>query len=108
MKPAHNTSISSRGAQVVSNWGRQIRAARQARGFTQAELAERARIGLQTLVRMEAGQSGTALGMWINVLEVLGMLSNLESLADPVTDVAGRAALGQRVRRADPHDDLDF
>lgn len=57
---------------------------------------------------MEAGQSGTALGMWINVLEVLGMLSNLESLADPVTDVAGRVALGQRVRRAHPHGDLDF
>jgi hypothetical protein len=46
--------------------------------------------------------------MWINVLEVLGMLSNLESLADPVTDVAGRVALGQRVRRAHPHGDLDF
>jgi len=108
MKSASESIISSRGAHLAKSWGRLIRGARQARGFTRAELAERARVGVQTLVRMEAGQSGTALGMWINVFEVLGMLPPLESITDPITEVAGRAALGQRVRRSKPSEDLDF
>lgn len=108
MKSLRETTMSSRGASLAKSWGQQIRAARLARRLTQADLAERARLGLQTLVRMEAGQSGTAIGAWINVLEVLGMLSNLESLEDPITNIAARSALGQRVRRRKPTDDLNF
>lgn len=108
MKKPNSATISSRGAHVAREWGRQIRSARKAREFSQAELAERARVSVQTLMRMEAGQAGTALGSWINVFEVLGLMSQLQTTIDPVTQAAGLSALGQRVRLRKPSDDLDF
>jgi DNA-binding XRE family transcriptional regulator len=108
MKTSSDTTISTRGAAVAKGLGRKIRTARQARGFTQSELAERARTSLPTVVRMESGQPGTALGIWINVLEVLGMLQGLEALSDPMSEIAGRSALDRRIRNRQSTADLDF
>lgn len=106
-KPADN-SVSLRGSEVAKNLGRKIRLGRQARGFSQADLASRARISLPSLVRMEAGQPGTALGMWINVFEVLGLLGAFGDMEDAATDAAARAALDRRVRKRKPPLSLDF
>lgn len=100
--------ISRRGELAAQNLAGTIRTARQARGLSQADLAERARISLPTLSRMEGGHPGIALWAWLSVMEALGVLGLFESLKDPTTDALMRAAINKPVRRRKPLPDLDF
>jgi transcriptional regulator with XRE-family HTH domain len=100
--------ISRRGELAAQALAGAIRTARQARGLSQADLAERARISLPTLGRMERGHSGTALWAWLSVMEVLGLLGVFESLKDPATEALMRAAIDKPVRQRKPTPDLDF
>jgi hypothetical protein len=63
---------------------------------------------MSTLIRMEAGDPGTAVGMWLNVFEVLGLLGVFTDLNDPVTESAARAALDRPIRKRKPSRNLDF
>lgn len=62
----------------VAAMGRRIRAEREHQCLTLADLASRARIGLQTLIRIEDGSPGVALA---NVQKVLGALDLPSTLA---------------------------
>lgn len=53
--------------------GAAIRAARRARGLTQAELAKRSGVGRQWLVAVEGGHPRAELGLLISVLNELGL-----------------------------------
>src|SRR6266545_2521134 len=53
--------------------GAAVRAARRARGWTQAELAARARVGRQWLVSLERGHERAELGLVLAVLRELGL-----------------------------------
>lgn len=93
--------------QTAVHFGGLVRQARLARSWTQQGLAERARISLATLKRMEGGAVEVSLGGWLAVFESLGLLSLFGALRDPAsaalldTTKARRARPGQR-------DDLDF
>lgn len=108
MKTSATHSLSPRGQSAATSLGRKLRAARQARGYSQPDLAVRARISMSTLVRMEAGDAGTAVGMWINAFEVLGLLGVFTDAADPVTENVARAALDRPIRKRKPSRNLDF
>jgi len=108
MKMSATHSLSPRGFSAAQAFGRKLRAARQARGFTQPDLAARARISLSTLVRMEAGDSGTAVGMWINAFEVLGLLGLFTDSNDPLTESVALANLDRPIRKRKPSRNLDF
>lgn len=61
-----------------------IRAARRARGLTQAELADRAGVGRQWLVALEKGHERAELGKVISVMGALGLtLTSREDTAAP-------------------------
>ena len=60
--------------------------------------AARASISRTTLVKIEKGEPGVAIGNYATVLFVLGMTDRLADLADPRNDAVGSAA-GRRARR---------
>ena len=92
---------------TAQHLGGLIRQARLARHWSQAALAERARVSKPTLSRIENGAVEPAIGLWLSVMEALGLLALLDRVQDP-----GSAAFLDETRkqRARPRarDDLDF
>ena len=72
----------------LSVLGNNIRTARLKRRLPQATLAERAGIGLSTLVKIENGNCGVAIGAVASVLFAL-------DLGTPMADIAGIDPLAQ-------------
>ena len=64
--------------------------------------AQRASISRTTLVKIEKGDPGVAIGIYATVLFVMGMVERLADLADPKNDVMGlqleEERLPQRIR----------
>src|SRR5438552_8998293 len=69
--------------------GRDIRDARRRRRIPAAIAAQRASISRTTLVKIEKGDPGVALGIYATVLFVLGMSERLADIADPKNDPVG-------------------
>ncbi len=92
---------------TATHLGDLVRQARLARSWTQQGLAERARIGLATLKRLEGGAVEVSLGGWLAVLESLGLLSLLGALRDPTSAALLDATKAKRARPGQ-RDDLDF
>lgn len=69
----------------AQEWGSQIKAAREARGWTQAELAKRCGVGRAQVCKLEADIRKASMGLFLKVLEVFGY--NLRLL-----DEAGESA----------------
>lgn len=65
---------------VLTEIGERIRRLRIDQGMTQAELAERAGIGLRTLQRLENGTAATQLSSVIKVSQSLGLEKRLDAL----------------------------
>lgn len=84
-----------------------VKHARIARGWSQANLAERARLSPATLSRMEQGSLGASLGAWFAVLERLGLLSKIQQLSDPASEAILDSTRAKRPIRPKPND-LDF
>ena len=84
--------------------GRDIRDARRRRRIPAAIAAQRASISRTTLVKIEKGDSGVAIGIYATVLFVLGMADRLGDLAAPKNDPVGlqleEENLPQRIRMA--------
>jgi transcriptional regulator with XRE-family HTH domain len=92
---------------TAAHLGALVRQARLARSWTQQGLAERARIGLATLKRLEGGAVEVSLGGWLAVFESLGLLSLLGALRDPASAALLDDTRAKRVRTGQRHD-LDF
>ena len=84
--------------------GRDIRDARRRRRIPVAIAAERASISRTTLVKIEKGDPGVAMGIYATVLFVLGLADRLADIADPKGDAVGirleEEHLPQRIRGA--------
>jgi DNA-binding XRE family transcriptional regulator len=82
--------------------GHDLRDARRRRRIPVAIAAQRASISRTTLVKIEKGDPGVALGLYATVLFVLGMVDRLADLADPRNDSVGlqleEEHLPQRIR----------
>jgi transcriptional regulator with XRE-family HTH domain len=89
-------------ARVLTTLGASLSRARRRRGLTQRSPAERAGVGLNTLKRMESGDTGMQVLALARVLYVLGELDQLQQLLDASRDDIGLALmdeqLPQRVR----------
>ena len=97
----------------VVQLGQRIRLARIRRGWSVAELAEKAGINRNTLTALELGRPGTAIGVSFTVLWALGLDTSLNVVADPDDDLHGKALeASRRPTRAGksrkPSDDYDF
>lgn len=84
--------------------GRDIRDARRRRRIPAAIAAQRASISRTTLVKIEKGAPGVAIGIYATVLFVLGMADRLADLVAPKNDTVGlqleEEYLPQRIRVA--------
>lgn len=69
--------------------GQDIRDARLRRRIPTALMAERASISRVTLMKIEKGDPGVALGNYAAVLFVLGLADRLAEIADSRADVVG-------------------
>ena len=100
-------------AEHVAQLGQRIRVARIRRGWSVADLAVKAGINRNTLTALELGKPGTAVGVCITVLWALGLDKSLEAVANPDTDLHGKALeASRRPTRAGKSrkasDDYDF
>src|SRR5437879_12393955 len=84
--------------------GRDIRDARRRRRIPAAIAAQRASISRTTLVKIEKGDPGVAIGIYATVLFVLGMADRLGDLVAPKNDTVGlqlaEEHMPQRIRVA--------
>lgn len=71
--------------------GQRVRIARIRRGWSVADLASKAGINRNTLTALERGKTGTAIGVCFTVIWALGLDRTLDSVADPDTDLHGKA-----------------
>lgn len=83
--------------------GHDIKDARRRRRIPSEIAAQRAFIARSTLVKVEKGDPGVAVGSYATLLFVLGMTERLAELADPKHDAVGlqleEEHLPQRIHR---------
>jgi transcriptional regulator with XRE-family HTH domain len=89
MPTPHRPSIAVRRA--LSKLGADIRDARRRRRLPSAVIAERAFTSRPTLQRIEAGDHAVSIGIYAAVLQALGLLEGLGTLAEASRDEAGLA-----------------
>jgi DNA-binding XRE family transcriptional regulator len=82
--------------------GHDLRDARRRRRIPLAIAAERASISRTTLIKIEKGDPGVALGLYATVLFVMGLTDRLADLVDSRSDTIGlqleEERLPQRIR----------
>jgi DNA-binding XRE family transcriptional regulator len=76
--------------------GQHIRVARIRRGWSVVHLASKAGVNRNTLTALELGKPGTAIGVCFTVLWALGLEKSLDAVANPETDVHGKALEASR------------
>ena len=83
--------------------GQDIRDARKRRSLSMETVAMRAFTSRKTLQRVEEGDHGVSIGIYASVLNALGLLDGLATLADPANDKTGMrlasANLPERIRK---------
>lgn len=84
-------------ARALQQAGENLRLARLRRGFSQAEVAERAGMSRLTLRALERGSPNVSLGAWANVLHVLGLEGDLAKVGQ--ADELGRQLQDASLRR---------
>ncbi|MHB1514340.1 MAG: helix-turn-helix domain-containing protein [Acidiferrobacteraceae bacterium] len=97
----------------VTLLGQRIRVARIRRGWSVRDLARKAGVNRNTLTALELGKPGTSIGVCLTVLWVLGLEKSLDAVADPDTDVHGKALEASRRptragKRRKTRNDYDF
>ena len=82
--------------------GKDIKDARRRRRIPVSIAAERASVSKNTLLNIEKGDPGVAIGLYATVLFVMGMVENLADIADVKDDAVGlqleEEQLPQRIR----------
>lgn len=73
-------------AGCLEELGRRLSQTRRARNITQSDMALQAGIGLSTVVALEAGKPGVGMGYFLQVLDALGLLDQVEQLLAPSRD----------------------
>jgi transcriptional regulator with XRE-family HTH domain len=94
--------LSPPAARALAKLGRDLSLARRRRRLSQASLAERSGIGVNTVRRLEKGEPSGSIEHLARILYVLGEIDRLEKLLDTGTDEVGLVmmdeSLPERVR----------
>lgn len=105
-------ALSPLALDLLKRLGQGIKIARSRRGIRQEDLARRASMSRVRLRKLEKGDPSVGLGALVQILEVLDLLDQFASLADPGKDELGMALEArQRKGRVDSKthtEDLDF
>lgn len=98
-------------AQALLQLGRNIKTARLRRRLTRENLAEKIGISRYVMADIERGKATTAIAAYLGALWALGLLRQMEDLADPDRDLEGKTLESARRPSTAPkrkaHDD-DF
>jgi y4mF family transcriptional regulator len=82
-----------------------VRAWRKLRGLTQVQLADRAGVGRETVIRLERGEGAVGLETLLRILHALGVLEGLAPALDPYETDLGRLRMEERLpERVRPRD----
>jgi transcriptional regulator with XRE-family HTH domain len=95
--PGALTSLPPIAAEALRKLGENLAVARIRRKESQRAWAKRLGVSVPTLIRMEQGEPGVAIGIYATALWLLGRVQQLPELADPRED---RGALELDVRQA--------
>ena len=77
--------------QALQRLGRNIRTARLRRRWRLEDVAERMGVSRFTVADVERGKPGTSIAAFLGALWALGLLDQLELVADPDRDAEGKA-----------------
>lgn len=98
-------------AQALTRLGRNIKTARLRRRLAREALAEKIGISRYVMADIERGKATTAIAAYLGALWALGLLHQMEELADPDRDLEGKTLESARHPTTAPkrkaHDD-DF
>jgi len=72
---------SAAGRRQLEALGARLRAARLGRGMSQAALAEKVGVHVQTILKLESGNPATSLATMLLVLKALGMAADIDAIA---------------------------
>ena len=92
-----STPIPSPVVRAMERFGHNISLARRRRNLTQADLAARIGVTVNTVRRLEAGHPGVALQHIARALQVFGELEKLEALMDTAHDSIGMALQDEKL-----------
>jgi transcriptional regulator with XRE-family HTH domain len=82
-----------------------IQSWRKLRGLTQAQLADRAGVGRDTVIRLEKGDGAVRVEILLRILYALGILDGLAPALDPYETDVGRLRSEERLpMRVRPRD----
>jgi transcriptional regulator with XRE-family HTH domain len=90
-------AVPSAVRRALADSARDLTAWRKLRGLTQAQLADRAGIGLNTLRRLESGDGSVSLENTLRVLRALGILDGFSQALDPYESDVGRLRSDERL-----------
>lgn len=90
-------NISNELENSLEEFGQRIRIARIRRELSAEQVARRASICRSTVIKIEKGCAGVAIGYYVRVLAVLGLEGNLIGVA--LNDPVGRAMFEARFER---------
>ena len=96
---------------MMSLLGERICTARTRRRWSMDMLAQRVGVGRRTIKRMENGDAGIALGIFLTTLWTLGLWNTVDNLAFPAADKVGEFLEKQRQPkrvRQQKESELDF
>jgi transcriptional regulator with XRE-family HTH domain len=83
-------SLSPTAASYLQCLGLNIKDARKARKWSQAEVAERALISRLTYAQIEKGAPQVQMGLYLRVLDLFGLAEPIRHIAAPHLDEEGR------------------
>lgn len=83
----------------LQNLGERVALARRARGLTQRDLAHLAGVGASSIVALEKGHPGVALGTLARALDALGLQAEIDDLLAPRRDSALTTFATNQLRR---------
>ncbi len=77
--------------QVLLQLGRNIRTARLRRKLRISDVADRVGVSRYTMSDVEKGKPSVGIGVYVGVLWVLGLVEEMQNIADPDRDTQGKA-----------------
>jgi len=96
---------------MLKTFGERIRTARIRRRWSMENLGERINVSRRTVARIENGDPGVSLGIFLTALWVLGLWNTVGNVAEPSADKVGehmeRIRQPKRVHRQQ-EEELDF
>lgn len=84
--------------QALRTLGSNLRTARLARNLSIEQAAAKIGVGYRTVATAEAGKPGTAIGVYLSLLWVYGLIGQVTELGDPLRDLVVQRATRTRER----------